>query len=116
MATIRIIFHCNYKPCGHSRQFKCACSNRACGHVWAYDYEEVNGKLVRFYKDSLSGITLGSTPEEDGDRCPKCYKRVVKASKVTGKAGHKHCNGECETATNDKCVCSCGGANHGKAH
>ncbi len=111
--TQRVIFRCSYKPCGHAQSFKCGCA--PCGHAYAHEYYEHAGRLVRFVEDPLSHVVLTYTPEEDGERCPKCHKRFVKFGKVVGNVGKKACNDECLIATSGVCNCSCGGVNHAKA-
>lgn len=42
------------------------------------------------------------------------FNLTVKTSGIRGRVSKSHeCNGECTEARGDKCICSCGGANHG---
>lgn len=42
---------------------------------------------------------------------------LVKARPIKGRVSPKHeCDGACTSAKGDKCVCACGGVNHGIDH
>ncbi len=87
-----------------------------CRHVFAYDYmvvEAGHGIPAGTYRQG-AGFLL--SPEQDMRHCPACSFRYCKPTEVVGKHSHKACDERCMDAKNAVCCCSCGGANHGKAH
>ncbi len=98
--TTRIIFRCNL-----------------CKHVWAYDYRQERGHLLRTWTPAPTDTNQHpfSTPQND-ERCPKCHHLNVTYGEVVGKVSQKPCDARCMAATGFVCNCSCGGKNHGKGH
>ncbi len=110
VATVRIIFRC---------QCRCQGMDRRCGHVWAFDYQRnAQGQLFRTWQANPEDANQSpiSFPEYDL-YCPTCHhKGMVKASHVIGTRTSKPCNERCMESMKSVCNCSCGSANHGKAH
>ena len=108
--TVRIIFRC---------QCRCQGMNRRCGTSWAHDYQRnAQGQLFRTWEAAPEDANQEpiSFPEYDL-YCPTCHhKGMVKVSEVIGNVTSKPCNERCTESTKSVCNCSCGGANHGKAH
>lgn len=93
--------------------FKCPCK-----HAWGYDYTITvetlpnGGARYRWNREE------GMKPEQDGRACPACGNRSrIKSNIVeaTYSADHK-CTAQCKNATGSKCLCECGGKNHGVNH
>ncbi len=90
---------------------------QSCRHVFAYDYlivEAGHGIPAGTYRQD--NVRFLVVPEQDMRHCPKCNFRLCKPAEVVGKHSHKPCDERCMDAKNATCTCSCGGANHGKAH
>lgn len=73
-------------------------ASQACGQSFTGWYRIEDGKKVYWNSDA---------------RCPICRRnRKTGNLKVTFVATHV-CDDTCKNAKSDKCVCSCGGKNHG---
>lgn len=115
--------------------YKC----QKCKHYWVllFDVQETGkefwqyGKWNKVYRSTLLNPPaeyLKICPDMSADGllsqsprywklCPKCKSSWVKVRLIVGHVNPKvPCNRDCTHAQGDKCVCSCGGVNHGMAY
>lgn len=89
------------------------CRNKACKHVWAFDYPNKTS-----WGYTRSGERFSKSPADDLQAgCPKCGHKAPKYAVVKGRYNPDHrCDPRCENAVGPSCDCSCGGKNHGRGY
>ncbi len=93
-----------------------------CKQTSARDYTETKsmnfGHGMYAYTANVSGRTrYGRFVRASQDiECPSCSAPRWNAKKVNGTVSNHVCDVRCTDAKGHNCECSCGGANHGKAH
>lgn len=102
------------------------CKRKACGHVWAYDYNVNRRKtntsskhkpfdIITYYRDTESGRVTSSDEYFTG--CPKCHSKFIEGNAVKGTYSDSHkCDSRCMNAKGPDCECQCAGKNHGINH
>lgn len=85
------------------------------GHTTRMDVADIRAKFVVECRSCLADPTITAVREAFLAEHPRgIFNLIVLVSALRGRVSVSHeCNGECTHATGDKCVCSCGGRNHG---
>lgn len=106
------------------------CTNKACKHVFAYDYtkvctnyferdiaraEELGRRYVFTYEYVRTDANGEIVNRQKDSHCPLCQK-FADFDDVKAVKGEHKCGARCTNAKGGDCDCQCNGKNHGTNH